>query len=413
MKKENAKYKKEPVKLRLRDRKDDTQVVYLEFCLHGKRTYERIPELLVVPETDADATRKNKATLKEAEKILKQKLREVKKSERLEREAVNEAAVRDIERPMMLKDWIEQYIEMQKRRGLREKSKGRLLMRMLDGYGIEIPLARMDKSFLLGFIDYLKGGYIGQNGMPMAPKTAFNVLGELNTALNTAVREGIIVANPMLLLETYEKIHYKEAIMEYLTIDEVKLLADTPCDCPIVKQAFLFACNCGLRRSDILSLKWNDITLSDGKCRVGTRMVKTERIVYIPLPKQALKWLPENIEQRPHKSELVFEGLSEKKITGHLKPWIEAAGIKGKTVTFHTSRHTYATMLLTLGADIYTVSKLLGHTSIRHTQRYARVVDAKKDEAVHQLDMLMPKNDNKDNSDDSNDDNNNTTSPTR
>ena len=52
-------------------------------------------------------------------------------------------------------------------------------------------------------------------------------------------------------------------------------------------------------------------------------------------------------------------------------------------VLFHTARHTFATMMLTLGADLYTVSKLLGHTSVKMTQVYAKIVNKKKDDAVN------------------------------
>lgn len=52
-------------------------------------------------------------------------------------------------------------------------------------------------------------------------------------------------------------------------------------------------------------------------------------------------------------------------------------------ISFHTARHTFATMMLTLGADLYTVSKLLGHTSVRMTQVYAKIVNKKKDDAVN------------------------------
>jgi site-specific recombinase XerD len=72
----------------------------------------------------------------------------------------------------------------------------------------------------------------------------------------------------------------------------------------------------------------------------------------------------------------------------YVHAWAEDAGIANKNVTFHVSRHTYATMLLTFGVDLYTVSKLLGHTSIRHTQRYAKIVNSLKDDAISKLDNL-------------------------
>lgn len=58
-------------------------------------------------------------------------------------------------------------------------------------------------------------------------------------------------------------------------------------------------------------------------------------------------------------------------------------------ILFHVARHTFATMMLTLGADLYTVSKLLGHTSVRMTQVYAKIINQKKDEAVNLVNGLF------------------------
>ena len=58
-------------------------------------------------------------------------------------------------------------------------------------------------------------------------------------------------------------------------------------------------------------------------------------------------------------------------------------------ITFHTSRHTFATMMLTLGADLYTVSKLLGHADVKMTQVYAKIINKKKDEAVNLVNGLF------------------------
>ena len=72
------------------------------------------------------------------------------------------------------------------------------------------------------------------------------------------------------------------------------------------------------------------------------------------------------------------------------KEWAKAAGIK-KNISFHTARHTFATMMLTLGADIYTTSKLLGHSRISTTEIYAKIVDKKKDEAMGLIDKFFDK----------------------
>lgn len=106
------------------------------------------------------------------------------------------------------------------------------------------------------------------------------------------------------------------------------------------QKPFLFACNCGLRRSDVLALKWSDITIDNGVWRVATRMIKTERLVYVPLPLQTRRWIPQRPTEAEKINDKVFPKLSVSKINQHLKPWVESAGITGKNVTFHVSRHS-------------------------------------------------------------------------
>ena len=107
-------------------------------------------------------------------------------------------------------------------------------------------------------------------------------------------------------------------------------------------------------------------------------------MLYSPLSQQAVKWLPERGED----DALVFPKVSDRlKLGDYLKIWMAAAGIK-KKITFHCARHTFATMMLTIGADIYTTSKLMGHTSVRSTQIYAKIVDEAKDKAVNLADSI-------------------------
>lgn len=104
----------------------------------------------------------------------------------------------------------------------------------------------------------------------------------------------------------------------------------------------------------------------------------------LPLNRQSVGWLPPR--GMAADCDAVFGGLPRN--MNALASWVKAAGIR-KHVTFHVSRHTFATMTLTLGADIYTTSKLLGHRELRTTQIYARIVDSKKEEAVSLLDSAF------------------------
>lgn len=116
-------------------------------------------------------------------------------------------------------------------------------------------------------------------------------------------------------------------------------------------------------------------------------MNKSEKPVHIPLGVQARRWLPKR--KSADADSFVFEELPrDSHINTHLKMWTAKAGIT-KAVTYHTSRHTFATMLLTLGADLYTVSKLLGHSQIKNTQIYAEIINRRKDEAVNLADKAF------------------------
>ncbi len=154
-----------------------------------------------------------------------------------------------------------------------------------------------------------------------------------------------------------------------------------------VKRAYLFACYCGLRLSDIYALRWRDLSKDGEQWRASVAMKKTNTPIFLPLSSQAMKWLPERGDA-PDDGK-VFAGLiAEPNINRVLAKWTKAAGIT-KKITYHTSRHTFATMMLTLGADLYTTSKLLGHSNVKTTQIYAKIVDSKKVEAVNLVDKVF------------------------
>lgn len=153
-----------------------------------------------------------------------------------------------------------------------------------------------------------------------------------------------------------------------------------------VKAAYLFSCFCGLRISDITALKWENVYQDGAQTRLEVVMQKTKAPIYLPLSPEALRWMPERGNKSPQDN--VFDLPSAAAVNVLIKPWAKAAGIN-KHFTFHTARHTFATMMLTLGADLYTTSKLLGHTDVRMTQVYAKIVNRKKDEAVNLVNGLF------------------------
>ena len=385
----NKDSKKSPVKIRFKAMKDGRRSIYLD-CYHdGHRSYEYL-KLYLVPETGDESLRRNEAALQKAETACRRKLRELKKlpvgNKRLV-EAQDGISKKDISLPK----WLSRFKEIQRSRGVHDLHAIDRLCGVLSGMNCGgIKVREIGKEFCIAFVEYLKSGYKTSKGENLKPKTVFNYQCTLVTALNVAVREGIIPTNPINLLSRHEKAKASRGKRDYLTIDEVKRLIATPCRNKTVRNAYLFACNCGLRLGDVRKLTWGDITQDNDKWILSVIMNKSEKPVHIPLGVQARRWIPGCSDSSKHDADsLVFAHLpGDSHINDILKIWAADAGIT-KSVTYHTSRHTFATMLLTLGADLYTVSKLLGHSQIKNTQIYAEIINRRKDEAVNLVDKVF------------------------
>ena len=157
------------------------------------------------------------------------------------------------------------------------------------------------------------------------------------------------------------------------------MLAETPCEKPVIRSAALFSCLTGLRISDIIRLQWENIIrgADGGWCmHIVTKKTRTEAV--LPLSDEALALCGERGEGQ------VFKGLTKTILPLYLKDWIKSAGIR-KHITFHGFRHTYATLQLAAGTDLYTISKMLTHSNVGTTQVYVDVVSDLKRKASEQI----------------------------
>lgn len=250
---------------------------------------------------------------------------------------------------------------------------------------VQSYILHVDEEYCKGFIKYLSTATSvrhKEDKKPLTGKTAHLYYSILVTALNEAVRTKLIAINPAANLSREDKkpIKPEKSQRAYLDISEVKQLIETECSHPNIKSAFLFACFTGLRLSDIVGLTWDNVINHDGQLFLSIKMQKTRELLTMKLNKQAQKWMPQQIGKEVF--ELPNNGVTINRV---LKKWAEQAGIK-KDVCFHVSRHTFATMELTLGADLYVVSKLLGHTNVGTTQIYADIVNKRREEAVELID---------------------------
>jgi integrase len=370
---------KEPIKLRAKTLKDGTQSLYLDYFIDGKRSYEFL-KLYLVPGTGPLIKSQNDAVLSAANAIKNKRLLEYTNNRA---GFVNTSGLAR----QKLRDWMETFRLAQEKKGAKDQKLIRNTIHALTKFNIDIKLRDINRKYCIDLTNFLRNDYRTVLGAHLMPNTAINYLGCLRNALNMAVREGVLAVNPLNQLSAQDKIKKPESKREFLTIEEVQQLEETPCKFDFAKRAFLFGCYCGLRISDIRRLKWSDLIKDGDNYRINIVMYKTQSPIYIPLSKKAIDWIPERKDMS--EDALLFPGLPEQiSAPLYLNDWFKTAGIT-KNITFHGSRHTYATMLLTLGVDIYTVSKLLGHTKIETTQIYAQIINKKKDDAVSLIDNIF------------------------
>ena len=379
---------KEPVRIRFKQLSNGNQSIYLDYYtgdvirkenyVGGKRKYEFL-KLYLIPERTREDKAKNEATLALAKAIQSKRIVEVQ-NDAHGFQNTNKSRVN-------LLDYLENIGKQSAEQGSRNYARTVLnTVRALKLFrGDYIAFRDVDKEFLSEFTDYLrqmpKASKYGvlKTGGRLSNNSVVSYYGTLRTAINRAYKEGIITVNPTKEFDFASKVRQEPSRREYLTTDELKTLINTECRHEIVKRAFLFSCLCGLRVSDIRKLKWCDLQRSGGRVRIEITMQKTKEPLYLPISDEALKWLPERSEAGD--SDFIFPLTHEGTVNDTLQHWAKVAGIT-KHISFHVARHTHATMMLTLGADLYTVSKLLGHKNIATTQIYAKIVDKKKEEAI-------------------------------
>ena len=173
---------------------------------------------------------------------------------------------------------------------------------------------------------------------------------------------------------------------DYLTVEEIQLLEHMKYyKHPQLPQACLFSIYTGLRRSDILDLKWEHFVRRGNHVYIEKKIVKTEMFVRLPLSRDALR-----IIGKRKKEGTVFTELTISILNIHVKRWLELANIR-KHITFHCFRHTYAMMLTEKGISTNIISSLLCHKKLSSTQVYSKVTTQMVERTIEQIDF---KNDN-------------------
>lgn len=234
----------------------------------------------------------------------------------------------------------------------------------------DLPIRNVDNKFIDGFESYLK----------TIKKCNHNSTVKYVTNLKKIIR--IAFANDWISKDPFynRKIGIKPVNREYLSEEDIQNIVKKELHTPRldqVKDIFIFSCFTGLAYTDVKKLSKSDIVIGiDGEYWIKIKRTKTDTRSNIPILPTA-----EAIIEKYSKhvdvinSDKVLPVLSNQKMNAYLKEIADLCGIS-KNLTFHLARHTFATTVtLTNGVPIESVSKMLGHKSLRTTQHYAKILD--------------------------------------
>lgn len=237
----------------------------------------------------------------------------------------------------------------------------------------------VDEQFCKEFKKYLLEAHpLIENRQKLANNSAVAYFNIFKRVVKQAYKERLFNEDFAKDVPAIRKLETKR---EFVSLEELRKLVKAHCDLPIAKNAALFSALTGLRYSDIEKLVWSEIVGSKDNYAIRFTQKKTNGVETLPISQDAFKFCG-----TPQKgNERVFEGLKYSAWQNQkLQEWVYNAGIMRK-MTFHSFRHSFATMQLQEGTDIYTVSKLLGHRSVTTTQIYAKVIDEAKRKAVDRI----------------------------
>lgn len=241
----------------------------------------------------------------------------------------------------------------------------------------------IDTQWLEDFKHYLVHDARSRNNKPLSQNSCLSYFNKVKAALKQAVKDGIIKDNPALNVEGIKEAESKR---EFLTLEELQKVSKTKCDVPVLKNAFLFSALTGLRFSDIQKLTWDEVQHSqENGYYIRFQQKKTKGQETLPISEEANNLLG----NRGNSGNKVFQGLTYSDFNNQkLREWMIRSGIE-KDITFHCARHTYATLQLSLGTDVFTVSRLLGHKSMKTTEIYLKIIDEKKKQAANRIKLNL------------------------
>ena len=243
----------------------------------------------------------------------------------------------------------------------------------------DILMQDIDVTIIEDFRAYLlKAKCLRKKNQFLAQNTALSYFNKIKATLRKAYKKGLL---PTDVNAAVESIKEQESQRNFLTMEEASRLFRTPCKKEIVKRISMFSLLTGIRYSDIAKLTWEEVQYSKSEgYYIRFKQQKTDRPVTLPISQEAFECLGEKVEQYKR----IFHDLKKWDVDRLLPIWVRDASIE-KHITFHCFRHSYATLQMAAGTDIFTVSKMLGHKNIKTTQIYTKIIDEKKRETTNKI----------------------------
>ena len=353
--------------------------LYLDYYINGRRTYEYLKLYLhPTPEKGRltkDQKKHNEDTLQLAEAVRGKRLVSIQN---------NEFGFKD--KAKLSTNFIDymQMLTTKRRDSTGNYGNWDSTVKHLKNYApAGISFGQIDSAWLEGFKAYLESKDASKKEDGLSQNSRMSYFNKVKAALKQAVKDGIIQTNPGVQVDSFKE---EETQREFLSLEELNALYNTPCDNALLGKAFIFSALTGLRWSDIKKLVWSEIQHSkEMGYFIRFRQKKTQGAETLPISDEAYNLLGVPAS----KDDPIFRALSYSAWNNmKLRDWARDAGIN-RHITFHSARHTHAVLLLGSGTDIYTVSKMLGHREIKTTQRYMHIIDQKKVEAANTIRLKL------------------------
>lgn len=240
---------------------------------------------------------------------------------------------------------------------------------------------QITKDIVEAYTEYLQSRSVGEG--------AKSIYARFKKVIKYAVEHDVISKNPCngIVIKVDEQILKKEV----LSPEEIQRLIATHYDNenPNIRRAFIFCLYCGLRYCDVKDLTFANVDYSNKLLKFEQNKTKGHSAnsgVIIPLNDGILSLIGEPISPN-NRDEAIFSLPSYEMCLKALKRWVKRAGIN-KHISWHCARHSFAVNILNNGANIKTVASLLGHSGLKHTEKYTRAIDSLKQEAINSLPKL-------------------------